>query len=141
MIYKTIIIYVSIIFLETISSFTFLTLNDLFDSYSAEFIFYNSLRVPIAWNLFRMFFYYPLLLVCFFFTFKYFNKITIDYKPILFSAFDLLVYVILNFLFMSLDLPSFEFNHILFWITNMSVFISPLILGQIPYFRRLMESF
>jgi hypothetical protein len=73
--------------------------------------------------------------------FKYVGNIKL-YKPLLFSLFNLVVYVGLSVLSRviwgkNVPLPP---EGIMFWITCVSIILSPLILGQIPYFKKLMES-
>ena len=114
----------------------------LFDS--SEIDFFNIRRAWLGsaqWNFWRVLFYGLPFILLYFLLFKYIGNIKL-YKPLLFSLFNLSVYVALSVLSRviwgkNVPLPP---EGIMFWITCISIFLSPLILGQIPYFKRLMES-
>ena len=114
----------------------------LFDSSKIDF--FNIRRAWLGsaqWNFWRVLFYGLPFILLYFLLFKYIGNIKL-YKPLLFSLFNLFVYVALSVLSRviwgkNVPLPP---EGILFWITCISIFLSPLILGQIPYFKRLMES-
>lgn len=132
------ILYGCLFLLETVISILFFLLYNLFQGYN---YFYNSINVPIGWNLWRVLFYVLPFLLLYFLLFKYFGNIKL-YKPLLFSIFNLLTYVTFSILSRviwgkNVPLPP---DGILFWVTCVAIFLSPLILGQIPYFQKLMES-
>ncbi len=138
MIKKFLILYVCFLLIETLMSITLSLIYGIFNRYGSYL--YNSINVPIGLNLWRLFFYSIPLIILFFILFKYFNRIEI-YKPIVFSIFNTLIFAGLNLLYkLHKGLPTLEFTESLFWITVVSIFIAPIILGQIPYFRRLMET-
>ena len=139
MIKNFVILYVCFLLIETLISVVLSLIYEALNRYGSYL--YNSINVPIGLNLWRLMFYYLPLTILFFVLFKYFNRLGISYKPVVFSIFNVLVFVGLNFLYKPMDLPSFEINEFLFWITCISIIISPIVLGKIPYFKRLMESF
>ena len=114
----------------------------LFDS--SEIDFFNIRRAWLGsaqWNFWRVLFYGLPFILLYFLLFKYIGNIKL-YKPLLFSLFNLFVYVALSVLSRviqgkNVPLPP---EGIMFWITCISIFLSLLNLGQIPYFKRLMES-
>jgi hypothetical protein len=127
------ILYTSLFVVEIISSFLLLFFNS--SNYKGNF------DGVALWNLWRILFYGLPFLIIYFLLFKYVGNIKI-YKPLLFSLFNLLVYVSLSVLSRviwgkNVPLPP---EGLIFWITLMSIFLAPIILGQILYFRRLMES-
>lgn len=72
--------------------------------------------------------------------FFYLNTLKI-YKPLLFSIFNLLVYILLTFLsriIFGKNIPLSP-EGIMFWITCLSILLAPIVLGFIPYFRGLMN--
>lgn len=138
--YKLIVIYMCIFLTEILISIIVSLGYNIFDGFYFQNYLFNSINVSIVWNLWRLMFYYIPLIIVFFILFKYFNCIKI-YKPAVFSIFNVLAFVGLNFLYkLHRGLPTLEFTESLFWITIVSIILSPIILGQIPYFRRLMEN-
>ena len=111
---------------------------------SSKIDFFNIRRAWLGsaqWNFWRVLFYGVPSIVFYFFLFKYVGNIKL-YKPFLFSLFNLFVYVTLSVLSRviwgeTVPLPP---EGIIFWITCISIVLSPIILGQIPYFKKLMES-
>jgi hypothetical protein len=111
---------------------------------SSKIDFFNIRRAWLGsaqWNFWRVLFYGVPSIVLYFFLFKYVGNIKL-YKPFLFSLFNLFVYVTLSVLSRviwgeNVPLPP---EGIIFWITCISIVLSPIILGQIPYFKKLMES-
>lgn len=142
MIKKFVILYVCFLLMETIVSILLLFTRGIFDQYNTLRAFrFNVINVPIGWNLWRLMFYSIPLAIMFFVLFKYFNRLGISYKFVVFSIFNALIFAGLNLLYkLHRGLPTLEFTESLFWITVISIFLSPIILGQISYFRRLMES-
>jgi hypothetical protein len=114
----------------------------LFDS--TEIDFFNIRRAWLGsaqWNFWRVLFYGLPFILLYFILFKYVGNIKL-YKPLLFSLFNLSVYVALSVLSRviwgkNVPLPP---EGIIFWITCISIILSPLVLGQIPYFKKLMEN-
>ncbi len=138
MVKKLVILYVCFLLIETLMSVILSLIYGLLNKYVSYL--YNGVNVPIGLNLWRLMFYSIPLILIFWVSFKYFNRIEI-YKPVVFSIFNVLVFAGLNLLYkLHKGLPTLEFTESLFWITVISIFVAPIILGQIPYFRRLMES-
>ena len=132
------ILYVFLMLLETVISILFFLVYNLFQGYS---YFYNSINVPIGWSFWRVLFYGLPFLLLYFLLFRHFENIKL-YKPLTFSLFNVLIYVLLSVLSRliwgkNVPLPP---EGIMFWVTCIAIFISPLILGQIPYFKKLMEN-
>lgn len=128
------ILYTSLFLVEMISSFLLLFL----DSSNCN----GNFDGATLWSFWRILFYGLPFIILYFLVFKYFGNIKL-YKPLLFSLFNLSVYIALSVLSRviwgkNIPLPP---EGIMFWITCISIFLSPLILNQIPYFKRLMESF
>jgi hypothetical protein len=127
------ILYVSLFTVEIIVGFLLLFL------YSSNYK--GNFDGVILWNFWRVLFYGLPFVIFYILFFKYFGNIKI-YKPLLFSFFNLVIYILMSYLSeviwgKNVPLPT---RDLMFWITCISIIISPLILGQIPYFRRLMES-
>ena len=127
------ILYVSLFLVEIISCFLMLFLDSL--NYKGNF------DGAGLWSFWRVLFYGIPFIILYFLLFKYFGNIKL-YKPLVFSLFNLLVYVSLSVLSRviwgkNVPLPP---EGIMFWVTCISIILSPLILGQIPYFKKLMES-
>jgi len=136
---KTLILYAFLFLIEIIFVFIGVLLFD-----SSKIDLYNIRRAWLGsglWNFWRVLFYGLPFIVLYFLLFKYFGNIKL-YKPLLFSLFNLLIYVSLSVLSRviwgkNVPLPP---EGIMFWITCIAVFSAPNILGQIPYFKKLMES-
>ncbi len=131
------ILYVSLFIIETIGCFLIVLFYFIFDSLD----FKGSFDSATLWNFWRVLFYGLPFIILYFLLFKYVGNIKL-YKPLLFSLFNLLVYVVLSVLSRviwgkNVPLPP---EGIMFWITCISIILSPLILGQVPYFKKLMES-
>ena len=93
------------------------------------------------WGIWRLLFYGLPLTGIFFLLFRYTIFLKIKYKPVVFSIFNLLVYIILSCLSEiiwgeNVPLPP---EGIMFKMTCVAIFISPLVLNLIPYFKRLMK--
>lgn len=130
------ILYVSLLIIETVSCFLIVLFYFIFESID----FKGSFDAAILWNLWRIIFYGIPFILLYFLLFKYFERIKL-YKPLLFSLFNLLIYVLLSILSRvivgkNVPLPP---EGMMFWITCIAIFLSPIILGRIPYFRRLMD--
>lgn len=132
-------LYIVIFLIEIVFIFIGLILFD-----SSKIDFFNIRRAWLGsaqWNFWRVLFYGLPFLVLYFLLFKYMGNIKL-YKPLLFSIFNLLVYISLSILSRviigkNVPLPP---EGIMFWITCISIILSPLILGQISYFKKLMVS-
>lgn len=127
------ILYASLFIVEIIGSFLMLFFNS--SNFRANF------DGVILWNFWRVLFYGLPFIILYFLLFKYIGNIKL-YRPLLFSLFNLLLYVSLSLLARiiwgnNVPLPP---EGIMFWVTCVSIFLSPIILGQISYFKRLMES-
>ena len=134
-------LFISLFIVEVLIVFISLVLLALFQ-YGFDLFFINGAQgATVLWNFWRVLFYGLPFIILYFFLFKYFGNIKL-YKPLLFSLFNLLVYVGLSVLSRviwgkNVPLPP---EGTMFWVTSVAIFLSPLILGQIPYFRKLMES-
>ncbi|MBP6184078.1 MAG: hypothetical protein KA479_04005 [Saprospiraceae bacterium] len=131
------ILYICLFAIETIFSFLMVLLYYSFESFDVK----GSFDSAILWNLWRILFYGIPFIILYFILFKYFESIKL-YKPLLFSLFNLFVYVGLSVLARviwgkNVPLPP---EGIMFWVTCVAIFLSPLIVGQIPYFKKLIES-
>lgn len=130
------ILYASLFVIETISCFIIVLFYFIFGTFDLK----GSFDSAILWNFWRVLFYGIPFIILYFLLFKYVGNIKL-YKPLLFSLFNLFVYVSLSVLSRviwgkNVPLPP---EGLMFWITIISIFLSPIILGQIPYFKRLME--
>lgn len=138
--YKLTIEYICVFLTEILISMIVSLGYNIFDEFYFQNYLFNSINASIVWSLWRLMFYYIPLIIVFSLLFKYFNCIKI-YKPVVFSVFNVLVFVGLNFIYKHhRGLPTLEFTESLFWITIVSIFLSPIILGQMLYFRRLMKN-
>lgn len=131
-----IVLYISLFIIETISSFLMIFLYSIPDSHIK-----GSFDVATLWNFWRVLFYGLPFIILYFLLFKYVGNIKL-YKPLLFSIFNLIVYVVLSVLSRviwgkNVPLPP---EGIMFWITCVAIFLSPLILGKVAYFRNRMET-
>lgn len=131
------ILYVSLFIIETMCSFLLVLLYYSFDTFDIK----GSFDSAILWNLWKALFYGLPFLILYFLLFRYVGHIKL-YKPLLFALFNLSVYVALSVLSRiiwgkNVPLPP---EGTIFWATCISIIISPIILGQMPYFRKLMES-
>ena len=132
---------VSLFFVEVLIIFISLV-SVSFVQYGLDMFFIKrAWRDTGLWNLWRVLFYGLPFIILYFLLFKYFVNIKL-HKPLLFAFINLSVYVILSVLSRviwgkNVPLPP---EGIMFWITCISIFLSPLLLGQIPYFKRLMEN-
>jgi len=131
------ILYISLFTIEAVISFLVVLLYYSFESFDVK----GSIDSAILWNFWRVLFYGIPFMILYFLLFKHIGNIKL-YKPLLFSLFNLFVYVALSVLSRVLwgknvPLPP---EVTMFWVTSVAIFLSPLILGQIAYFRKLMES-
>lgn len=131
------IIYIVLFIIETITFFLIVFFYFIFESVD----FKGSFDTAILWDLWRLLFYGLPFVILYFLLFKYMGNISL-YKPLLFSFFNSLVYVSLSVLSRviwgkNVPLPP---EGIIFLVGTISIFIAPIILYQIPYFKRLMES-
>lgn len=130
---RLIILYFTLFIIEIIIGFLLL----LFDSSNYR----ENFDGVILWNFWRLIFYGLPFLLLFFLFYKYLISKKIS-PPLLFSISNLLIYVILSYLSIfiwgeNVPLPP---NGIMFWTTCISIFVSPVILYQIPFFKRMMAS-
>lgn len=134
-------LYISLIIVEILIVFMSLVLVVLFQHGFDLFFIKGAWRDTGLWNFWRVLFYGLPFVILYFILFKYFDNIKL-YKPLLLSLFNLSVYFTLSVLSRviwgkNVPLPP---AGIMFWITCIAIFLSPLILGQILYFKKLMES-
>ncbi len=127
------IVYIVFYVIEVFISYIFLLVEESFNISS-------TIDAVSLWNFWRLLFYGVPFLILYFFLFKYFKNLKI-YKPLLFSIFNLLVYILLTFLsriIFGKNIPLSP-EGIMFWITCLSILLAPIVLGFIPYFRGLMN--
>ena len=134
-------LYISLFIVEILIVFISLVFNALFQYGFDVFFIKGAWRDTGLWNFWRVLFYGLPFIILYFMLFKYVENIKL-YKPLLFSLFNLFVYVgLLVFTRVvwgkNVPLPP---EGIIFWVTCLAILLSPLILGQIPYFKKLMES-
>lgn len=134
-------LYISLFVVEIFIVFTALIIVALFQYGFDLFFIKGAWRDTGLWSFWRVLFFGLPFLILYFLLFKYVENIKL-YKPLLFSLFNLLVYVSLSILSRviwgkNVPLPP---EGIMFWITCIAIFLSPLILGQLPYFKKLTES-
>lgn len=67
--------------------------------------------------------------------------VKIRFTPIYFSFFNTVICFILNTLYINENIPHLDLNNYFLWLILLSIFISPIILSRLPYFKKLMESF
>lgn len=127
------IVYIVFFVIEVFISYIFLLVEESFNISS-------TIDAVSLWNFWILLFYGVPFLILYFFLFKYFKNLKI-YKPLLFSIFNLLVYILLTFLsriIFGKNIPLSP-EGIMFWITCLSILLAPIVLGFIPYFRGLMN--
>jgi len=127
------ILFISIFIFENITSFIFLIFKS--QNYSQNF------DGVILWNFWRLLFFGLPYLLFFSLSYKYFKNIKIQDHLVL-SIFNLFFYLFISILIKiiwgkNIPLP---LNNIMFLITCLSILVSPIILGKIPFFRNLMKS-
>lgn len=126
----------SLFVIETISCFLIVLFYFSIETFDLK----GSFDSTILWNLWRVLFYVLPFIILYFLLFKYVGNIKL-YKPLLFSLFNLLVYVglsVLSRVIWGKNVPLPPEGKI-FCVTSVAIFLSPLFLGQIPYFKKLME--
>jgi hypothetical protein len=129
-------LYVSLFIIETIGCFLIV----LFYFTSDSLDFKGSFDSVILWNFWRVLFYGLPFRALYFLLFKYVGNRKL-YKPLIFSFFNLFVYVTLSVLTRIIwgkNIP-LSLQVAMFWITCIAIFISPIVLGKIPYFKKLMK--
>ncbi len=129
-------LYVGLFLLEVIFVFiqVFLFDSSIMDIYNIRRAWLGS----VLWNFWRVLFFGLPFLILYFLLFKYVGSIKL-YKPLLFSSFNLLVYVGLSIsmtLVWGKNVPLPPEG--MFWVTCVAIFLSPLILGQILYYKKIM---
>lgn len=135
------ILYISLFVIEILIVFISLVLVALIQYSPDLFFIKGAWRGTGLWNFWRVLFYGIPFIILYFLLFKYAENIKI-YKPLLFALFNLLIYVSLSVLSRiilgkNVPLPP---EGIMFWITCIAILLSPLILGKIPCFKKLMEN-
>jgi hypothetical protein len=131
-----IVLYLSLFIIETIGCFLMVLFYFIFDTLD----FKGSFDSATLWSFWRVLFYGLPFIVLYLLLFRYIKNIKL-YKPLLFSLFNLLIYVSLSVLSRviwgkNVPLPP---EGIMFWVACIAIFLSPLILGQIPYFKKIMK--
>jgi hypothetical protein len=134
-------LYIGLFVVEILIAFISLVLVALFQYGFDLFFIKGAWRDTGLWSFWRVLFYGLPFIILYFLLFKYVGNIKL-YKPLLFSLFNLSVYVALSVLSRviwgkNVPLPP---EGIMFWVTCISIILSPLILAQVPYFKKLMES-
>jgi hypothetical protein len=132
---------ITLLIVEMLISFICLIVID-FTKYNVDRFFINKAWIGTGlWNFWRLLFFGLPFILLYLLLFKFLGSIKL-YKPLLFSLFNLSVYVGLSVLTRvvwdkNVPLPP---EGIMFWITCTAIFLSPIILGQIPYFNKIMQS-
>jgi hypothetical protein len=129
------ILYINLFIIETICCFIIF----LFYFITKKFSIKDSFEVAIFWNLMRYLFFGIPFLIFYLLLFKYIKIINL-YKPLLYSLFNVLIYIFLSILSRILigeDVP-LPRSGLIYLLTCVAIFLSPLILWQVPYFRKLM---
>lgn len=126
-------LYLSLLILETICCFLFVLF--IYEGFDLK----GSFDASILWNLWRVIFFGVPFIVIYFLSRKHFENIKFD-KPIKISIFNTFLYILLSVLSKiiwgnNIPLPP---EGSMFWSTCIATIISPIILGQIQYFRKLM---
>jgi hypothetical protein len=130
-----VVLYISLFIIEIVNSFLIVLLYFIVDSLD----FKGSFDSAILWNFWRVLFYGIPFIILYFLLFKYVGNIKL-YKPLLFSFFNLLIYIglsVLSRVIWGKNVP-LSMDVMMFWVTCISIILSPLLLGQIPYFKKLM---
>jgi hypothetical protein len=134
------ILYISIFLLEVVLCFFLILLFEGFSLKDINFYLNRAWYGSGLWNFWRVLFYGLPFVILYFLMFKYIGNINL-YKPLLFSLFNLFVYVGLSVftrVVWGKNVPLSP-EGIMFWVTCIAILLSPLILGKIPYFQKLME--
>lgn len=138
---RFILFYTSLFLIEIVLSFLMLVLIDTFEFGFDSFYVSKAYYGAGVWSFWRLLFHGLPLIIIFSLCFKYISIVKIRYKPLLFSFFNLGVYVILSllseFLWDNTPLPA---EGSMFVITCISIFLAPIFLAQIPYFKKQMEN-
>ena len=134
-------LYISLLIMEILIVFIALVLLALFQYGFDLFFVKGAWRDTGLWNFWRILFYGSPFILLYFLLFKYVENFKL-YKPLIFSLFNLSIYVSLSVLSKviwgkNVPLPP---EGVMFWLTCLAIFLSPLILGQIPYYKKLMKS-
>lgn len=133
-------LYLSLFFIEILIIVIFLVVID-FCKYGVDFFYVKKACFGVGlmsfWRL--LFFGLPFLFL-YFLLFEYFVNLKL-FKPLLFSLFNLCNYILLSFLLRVIwdNNVTLHPEGIMFWITCISIFLSPIVLGNLHYFRVLMD--
>lgn len=142
MLKKAAILYTCFVFTETLACVILSIIFSLSQNFvSFEQFIFDTVNTPIGLCLIRFIYSSLPFAITFLTVFKYIYQLDVKYKPILFSTFNLSVFVGLNLLYsLHRGLPTVEFTESLFVLITLPIFLSPLILGQLRYTRRLMDT-
>lgn len=142
MIIKFCVLYICVIFTEVLLNICFSSLISLYSHDTLDAYIFNSIRIPIGVNLVRIMFYFIPFVMLFWLFFKHLYCLGIIYKPLQFSVFNTFVFLALNFFYkLTNNLPTLDIAEPLMLLLVTSLFLAPLLLGQILYFKRLMDNF
>lgn len=112
------------------------TINFGFDNFYIKKAYYST----GVWNFWRVLFYGIPFIILFYFFSKYIFKLNFGYKPIVFSVFNVLIYILLSvfskIIWKNTPLPP---EDLMFKITCVAIFVVPIFLGLIPFVNRRME--
>ncbi len=132
---QNIIIIFSLLILETfISILISLLYYGVFNNnISNSQLIFNSINTPLLIGLWRLMFYLiPSIII----TFLFFQIFKENNNAFLYSFLNIILFSLLTFIYKILNfIPFLNFNEILFWITIISISISPYILSLIPYYK------
>ncbi len=133
--------YISIRLIETLIILISFIMIATFQYGFDLFFIKGAWRDTLLWNLWRAVYYGLPFLILYLLLFNFLKK-KLRYKPLLFAILNLLVYVFLSvsarIIFgKNIPLPP---EGIAFWVTCIAITVSPIMLGQIPYFKKVMGS-
>lgn len=136
---RFLLIYISLFLLEIVLSFLMLVLIDTFEFGFDSFYVSKAYYGAGVWSFWRLLFHGLPLIIIFFLCFKSIS--IIKNKPLRFSFFNLGVYALLSllseFIWENTPLPA---EGSMFVLTCISIFLAPIVLAQIPYFKKQMEN-
>lgn len=95
----------------------------------------------MLWNFWRVIFFGWFYIILYFLLFRNIKSFGFN-RPVILSIYNLIIYIVLSYLAERIwgrNVP-LSTQALMFWVTSISVFISPIILGQIAYTKRLMKN-
>jgi hypothetical protein len=131
------ILYASLFIIETTCCFLIVIFYFSFETFDLK----GSFDAAILWNFWRLLFYEIPFIIFFGLLFRFNTLINLKYKPVIFSIFNTSIFVLLAYLAeITWGNVPLATEGIMFKVTYLSIFLAPLVLGKIPYFKKLMIS-